>query len=129
MAFDFKKTMRETSDEELVKILTVFRDDYQEEAIDAAEKELQLRNLSEEKKEVYKNAAEDQREVEIKKSNEPLGMEWKILTLIFPMVITFILSGFYKSNGYDKKAKDLVIWTFFGFGSYLLLIIVLSQIL
>src|ERR1700741_4463433 len=109
MAFDFKKTMRETSDEELVKILTVFRDDYQEEAIDAAEKELQLRNLSEEKKEVYKNAAEDQRELEIKKSNEPLGVEWKILTLIFPMVITFILSGFYKSNGYDKKAKDLVI--------------------
>jgi hypothetical protein len=36
MTFDFQRTMRETSDEELA----VFRDDYQEEAIDAAEKDL-----------------------------------------------------------------------------------------
>lgn len=38
MTFDFKKAMRETSDEELVKILTVSRDDYQNEAIDAQKK-------------------------------------------------------------------------------------------
>ena len=50
MQFDFKKVMKENSDEELVKILTVRRADYQEDAIMAAQNELQSRNLSEEKK-------------------------------------------------------------------------------
>jgi len=129
MAFDFKKIMQENSDEELVKILTVRRDDYQEEAIEAAEQELQLRSLSDEKKEIYRNVAEQQKILEIQKASEPLEIHWKVLTLFFPMVITFILSGFYKSNGFDKKAKDLVIWTFLGFGCYFLLIIILSMIL
>jgi len=87
-----------------------------------------LRDLCE-KKQVYKNAARDQRELEIRKSSEPLGTEWKILTLILPMVSTFILSGFYKSNGYDKKAKDVAIWTFFGFVGYMVRIVILSRVL
>ena len=46
MEFDFKKVMEENSDEELVKIVTVYRTDYQDEAIIAAEDELRSRNLS-----------------------------------------------------------------------------------
>ena len=122
MQFDFKKVMKENSDEELIKILTVSRADYQEEAIVAAENELHSRNLSEEKKESYRIVAEENFVRDVKKANEPLGTHLKVLTVIFPMIITFILSGFYKSNVYDKRAKELVMWTIFGFVIYFVII-------
>jgi hypothetical protein len=46
MDFDFAKTMAEASDSELIKILTIEKDKYQDAALDAAEKELNNRNLS-----------------------------------------------------------------------------------
>lgn len=122
MQFDFKKVMKENSDEELIKILTVRRADYQEEAVVAAENELQSRNLSEEKKESYRIVAEENFVKDVKKANEPLETHLKVLTVIFPMIITFILSGFYKSNGYDKRAKELVMWTIVGFAFYFVVI-------
>ena len=122
MQFDFKKVMKENSDEELIKILTVSRADYQEEAIVAAENELHSRNLSEEKKESYRIVAEENFVRDVKKANEPLETHLKVLTVIFPMIITFILSGFYKSNGYDKRAKELVMWTIVGFVIYFVII-------
>ena len=122
MQVDFKKVMKENSDEELIKILTVRRADYQEEAVVAAENELQSRNLSEEKKESYRIVAEENFVKDVKKANEPLETHLKVLTVIFPMIITFILSGFYKSNGYDKRAKELVMWTIVGFAFYFVVI-------
>lgn len=126
MPFDFKKVMKENSDEELIKILTVRRQDYQEEAIIAAENELQSRNLSEEKKESHRIVAEENFVKDVKKANEPLGTPLKVLTVIFPMIITFILSGFYKSNGYDRKAKDLVVWTIVGFAFYFFIVVLIG---
>lgn len=122
MQFDFKKVMKENSDEELVKILTVRRADYQEDAIVAAQNELQSRNLSEEKKDSYRIVAEENLAREVKKAGEPLETHLKMLTVIFPMIITFILSGFYKSNGYDKRAKEVVMWTIVGFAFYFVFI-------
>lgn len=52
MEFDFKKVIMENSDEELVKIVTVRRHEYQDEAILATENELQSRKLPTEKKRV-----------------------------------------------------------------------------
>jgi hypothetical protein len=128
MEFDFKKVMEENSDEELVKIVTVYRTDYQDEAIIAAEDELRSRNLSLEQTENYKITAEKTHAQDIKKANEPLETPIKIVTAIFPMIITFILSGFYKSKGYDKKAKDLIMWTFVGFAAYIFLIALFSML-
>jgi hypothetical protein len=33
------------------------------------------------------------------------------------------MSGHLKSGGYDRKARELVTWTFYGFGFYILLIL------
>ena len=44
------------------------------------------------------------------------------------MIITFILSGFYKSRGYDKKAKDLIMWTFVGFAAHIFFIALFSML-
>jgi hypothetical protein len=101
--------MKENSDEELLKIVTVRRQEYQDEAILAAENELQSGNIPTKRKERYRMVAEEVYVKNLKKANESLEPVLKVLTVIFPMVITFILSGFYKRNGYDKRAKELVV--------------------
>ena len=121
MEFDFKKSMQAVTDDELVTILTVHRQNYQPEAILAAEEELQARKIPEDKKQSYTAVAEQNHALSVKKINEPLELHWKVLTLFFPMMIAFILSGFYKSNGFDRKAKELAHWTLLGFGCYIVL--------
>ena len=72
MRFDFKKVMSESSAEVLVNIVTARRHDYQEEANQAAETELQSRNRSYETRENYRIAAEDLYAKDQRKYNEPL---------------------------------------------------------
>jgi hypothetical protein len=45
MSADFKNIMSVKTDEELVKIVTIDRNDYQQDAINAAEFEIKTRNL------------------------------------------------------------------------------------
>jgi len=45
MTQDFSETMSNRTDEELIKIVTVDRNDYQTEAVEAAEKEIKTRNI------------------------------------------------------------------------------------
>lgn len=46
MEMDFTSVMSKRTDEDLIKIVTVQRSDYQPEAVAAAEKEIRLRNIS-----------------------------------------------------------------------------------
>ena len=126
MNFDFSQAMKQASNVELIRIVTIARGDYQESAILAAEEEIARRNLSDAEVEKLKQVNNVKKNIEDAKANEPLDLHWKILTLIFPMIFTFILSGYYKSEGYDKKGRDLVKWTFLGFGFYISLIIIIS---
>jgi hypothetical protein len=124
--FDFSQAMKERSDAELIKIVKISKDDYQQEAILAAEAEIVRRNISREEIEKLTHINTIQKSIEEKKANEPLDLHWKILTFIFPIVFTIILSGYYKGDGYDKKARDLVKWTLFGFGFYFLFFLIIS---
>jgi hypothetical protein len=126
MQFDFKATMQSTSTEDLVKIITAKRSNYQQETISAAENELKSRNYSFEILEGHVAKARLQQEIEEERSLKPLGTEYKILAFIFPGVATLIFSGLFKSEGYDKKASDLVKWTFYGIGFYILLALFLG---
>jgi len=120
--------MEQRSDAELLEITTKLRDDYQPEALEAAEYELKKRNLSQEQ---IINA---EKEIEIKnneilnKENAPLQIYWKILTFIFPAILNLVIAGTFKADGYNKRFKDAWKWTFYGFGFYVVVIIIIFLI-
>ena len=128
MQFDFNETMKSSSDEELIKIVTYERDNYQEAAIKAVEIELEKRNLNQTDIYSAQDSIEAKYEQQQLKAETPLDTHWKILTFIFPGILQIILSGTFKSEGYDRKASELVKWTFFGFGFYVLVILILSNL-
>ncbi|MCO4294068.1 hypothetical protein NF867_14470 [Solitalea sp. MAHUQ-68] len=78
-----------------------------------------LRNLSDDQIETANQENIRITEITESKSNTPLGTFWKVLTFIFPGVIQIIFSGTFKADGYDRKAKELVRWTLYGFSFYL----------
>ena len=59
MIQDFREVMSNRTDEELIKIVTIDRNDYQTEAVEAAEKELKTRNIDETKIESAKQDIEE----------------------------------------------------------------------
>lgn len=133
MANDFTKVMAKRSDSELLEILTKLKDDYQPEAVAAAELEIKNRNLSTEQ---IESAEKEIKEKEIsltEKENEPLGTGQKILFFIFFWgVIPWGMAGTFKANGYLRKYKDAWkfmkygLFTFIGFNALMFLIIYLT---
>jgi hypothetical protein len=126
--FDFAKTMKEKSDAELLSIVGEDSGQYQQDAISAAQVELNLRNLSDSQITQFKKENKEKKDIELQKAQMPLDTHYRVLTLIFPAIITIVLSGYFKGSGYDRKAKELVLWTFYGFGFYFLLIFILKNL-
>lgn len=121
--------MAERTDAELIKILTEQRDDYEKEAVIACENELESRNLNIDEIEIAKKENEEITKKVISKANEKLSAGLKILTFLIPIVLVIIFAGVFKADGYDRKAKELSMWTIYGFGFYFglaLLIMVMS---
>src|SRR5258705_9947887 len=98
MNFDFSESMAAASDADIIRILTSERNNYQELAIKAAERELQKRNLSIEQIEGIKKANESLQAIVEKKSTISLEFHWKMLAFMFPYIFVFVLSGFLKSE-------------------------------
>jgi len=73
MDFDFKAEMLSLNDEDLIKIVTVDRENYQSDAVVAAEAEIIKRNIEINKFEQVKNdltnRIEEQKELDTKKVN------------------------------------------------------------
>ena len=126
MRFDFENEMKKLDDENLLKVLTIEKDNYQPEALAAAKIEFEKRGVSEEKINFITQDLNRQKAEDDKKAIEPLDDGLKILTLLFPMIITFFLSGFYKSKGYDRKAAQLGNWTLLGFAFYIVATIIIA---
>ena len=122
MDFDFAKSMQDTSDTELIKILTTDRGDYQEAALIAAGKELARRNLSGEQVASANEINEAQKAIKDKKANVPLDVHWKILAVVFPGLLLLIISGIFKGDGYERKSAELAKWTFIGVAVYIVVI-------
>ncbi len=125
MGNDFSEIMKQRTDAELLKIVNEQRDGYQSEAIEAAEKEIKERNLSIVQIDAAKKVNQEKDQIETEKANEKLGKGWKILTFIFPGIIQIIFAGTFKADGYDRKAKELAKWTFYGLGFYFGLVILI----
>jgi len=128
----FSGVMSQRTDAELLKIVNEQRNDFQPEAVEAAELELKLRNLSNEKIQEAVQENEFNNKIEFEKANLKLGPVWKTLTFIFPGIIQIIFAGTFKADGYDRKARELTKWTIYGFCFYfglVILIIMLNKIL
>lgn len=130
MANDFKEVMANRSDSELLEIVTKMKDDYQPEAVIAAETELKNRNLSPEQ---LDSATVEIKEKEIlltEKEDLPLSSGQKALFFLFFWgVIPWGMAGTFKANGYQRKYREA--WksmkygliTFIGFNGLLLLLL------
>ena len=128
MQFDFKIEMEKLSDEELLKVLTVDSDNYLPDALTAAKSEFEKRKLPEDKIGFITDVLIKKKREENKKAAEPLDIGLKVLTFLFPMIFTFLLSGFYKSKGYDRKASQLGRWTILGFCFYIIVALLIANL-
>jgi len=126
MANEFENVMSRHSDDELIAILSSSPDDYQPAALDAARKEFIKRNLSDARIKAVKELREDREQAQSKKAGKPLNLHWKILSFVFPGVIPLIVAWSFKADGYNRKAKEVVIWTVYGFVFYIGLVIISS---
>jgi hypothetical protein len=126
MENEFDDVMRKRTDADLIKIVNGPVEDYQPAALEAAKREFEKRNLSETeivavKQEILQEQAKDEA-----KANTPLGAGFKILAFIFPGIPLLLMSGLFKADGYDRKAREMVRWTLYGFAGYVCLIVLLT---
>jgi hypothetical protein len=121
----FRIAMSKKTDNELISILTIEKENYQLEAIEAAETEFKNRKLSDKEIETVNQINEKKAIIAQNKSEEPLGIEYKILLFFVPLRV-FALSVYYENKGYDRKAKETVRWSYVGFAFYVLLLVFLN---
>lgn len=125
---EFSAVMANRSDVELVEIVTTARDDYQPEAVEAAEIEIKKRSLNTEKIKAAEKIIEE-KDLETKeRENEPLDTHWRILCILFPGLINFFLAFLFKGQGRDRKFKETWRWTIYGFLMYFGLIILIRNL-
>lgn len=111
----FIDAMEKRSDSELLEIVTKLRNDYQPEAVEAAELVIKNRNLSTDQIEQAKQEIKEKEISNAERENESLSVGQKILFFIFFWgVIPWAMAGTFKSNGYLKKYKDA--WEFMKYG-------------
>lgn len=97
MDFDFKAEMLSLNDEDLIKIVTVDRENYQSDAVVAAEAEIIKRNIEINKFEQVKNdltnRIEEQKELDTKKVNPLVRIiHFLVDTTLFFIILIFLYS-------------------------------------
>ncbi|MCD2425359.1 hypothetical protein LQ567_21425 [Niabella pedocola] len=113
---DFKAVMKEQTDAELMRILSVREDLFLPEALQAAKAEFDNRNLSQNTNIISKEADEAVQA----RAAAPLDRYLKFLAFLFPGIIQLVFMGVFEADGYHRKAAELSKWTVFGTGFYLL---------
>lgn len=113
----FIEVMEKRSNSELLEIVTKLRDDYQPEAIEAAELEIKKRDLSTDQIEQAKQELKEKELSIEERKNESLSVSQRILFFIFFWgIIPWAMAGTFKANGYLKKYKDA--WRFMKYGLF-----------
>jgi hypothetical protein len=118
MTNEFDEVMAQRSDADLVTILNSAPGDYQPAAMKAAKRVFNSRKLSQEQIAIAEQKIEQDQLREEAKANEPLTIGYKIWALVFPGLFLIIFSGTFESYGYTRKAKELRMWTLYGFCFY-----------
>ncbi len=131
MENQFDDVMRKRTDADLIKIINGPPDDYQPNALEAAKREYERRDLSDEQVTIVNQEITREKAIDDAKANTPLDTTPKILAFMFPGIILFMFAGTFRADGYDRKARELIRWTLYGFGFYVgfvVLIMVLSEL-
>ncbi len=110
---------------ELLDIVGKLRNDYQPDAVVAAEAELKKRDLSPPKNEPAEKEIKTKKPSAAEKANEPLQAHWKVLTLLLPGLLNLIRADELKAEGYDRQYKEIWRWFFYGLGFYAVLFILI----
>lgn len=129
----FTTVMAQKDDVELIRIVSAERNDYQPEAIAAAEEEIKRRNIS---VSMYQDfAGKIETLIEIEKSREevkrqlPLQNWIKVIALLFPAFFFFIIGAGLMMFGYQKRGKDLCKWTLYGCALYTCMLFIIYNML
>ena len=126
MENQFDAVMSKRTDVDLIKILNSPEGDYQPAALEAAQREYDKRNLSTEQIVVAEQEIEQKQQTDEFKANEKLSSNGKIFAFLFPGLLLIMFAGTYKADGYDRKAKELLRSTFYGWGFYIGIIILIK---
>ena len=129
---NFKTAMKKRTFAELVEIVKKKRNDYQPEAVEAAEAELELRKQKGEKWEAPPKDEPVRKLTLAEKEVLPLPVIWKIATLILPGVMNIRMAEKLRKEGYKKQCDDLWHWFFYGLFFWvgiLVLLFIMSQIM
>ena len=124
--------MAERSYEELHEIVGKLRDEYEPEAVAAAEAEVEKRNLTGEKLQPIEKENKTKRQLNAERANAPLQTHWKILTLFLPGLINLLIADELKAEGYVRQHREIWQWFIYGAAFYiglLILLVVLAALL
>lgn len=116
--------MKQKTFAELIEIVKKKRNDYQPEAVEAAEAELELRKQQGEKWEA------PQKEVQRKMTSEekaklPLSGVMKLFILLVPAIRNLSEARRLRDEGYKRQAVETEWWFFFGLLFYVGLLVIL----
>ena len=111
---NFEETMKQRTFAELVEIVKKKHDDYQPEAVIAAQAELEKRKAAGEKWEAPQTEEPERKLTSAEKAVLPLPMIWKIATLILPGLLNIRMAEKLRKEGYKKQCDDLWRWFFYG---------------
>jgi len=128
----FAEAMTKRSYAELHEIVGKLRNEYEPEAVAAAEAEVEKRNLAGEKIEPEENKTKTKKELISEKANAPLQIHWKILTLLLPGLMNLLIADELKAKGYYRQYNEIWQWFFYGAAFYiglLILLVILAAIL
>lgn len=128
----FTEEMEGRSYEELHEIVGKLRDEYEPEAVAAAEAEVGKRNLAGEKIEPNEKEIKSKKQLTAEKANTPLQIHWKILTLLLPGLLNLLIADELKAEGYVRQHREIWQWFFYGGAFYiglLVLLLVLAALL
>jgi hypothetical protein len=126
MENEFDEVMRKRTDADLLRILNGPPDDYQPVALEAAKREFDRRSLSETQIAAVTEEIVHEQAIDDAKANAPLSTWPKIFAFLLPGILLFMIAGTLKADGYDRKAKELGRWTFYGFAFYFGIIVLLN---
>ena len=125
---DFSQIMSERTDEQLIEIVKRKREEYQPEALEAADAEFSRRDLSAdavvEAEQVLSGRATQERQ----KAEAPLGGIWKVLAFLFPGFIFFLALLLLRAEGRQRQSRELGRWTLYGIAFYIVLFILIKSL-
>lgn len=121
---NYREIYSAMADNELVKIVKLERDQFSPEAIKIAEEELEKREHLKSNLNVVLLSVDEQGFKKKEIANAPLGIGFKILAVLLPMVGFLIIMIVFAIQGKKRKMREFFVFTLYGVVLWILLILI-----